>query len=157
MLDWIKNIFSFHEKVPVKIIALNMDFFPQRQTEGAAGYDLKYAGTEKLVLKPNNVSMISTGIRIEIPFGYHAKICVRSSIGKKGIIMPNAPGIIDSDYRDEIKVLLLNTTSEDFEIQPKERIAQLLVEKNNTVKWYFVNQLSETSRNLGGFGSTGAL
>lgn len=157
MFDWIKKIFTWNESVPVKIVALNMDYFPQIQTEGSAGYDLKFAGTEKLVLKPNDIAVASTGIKIEMPHGYHAKICVRSSVGKKGIIIPNAPGIIDSDYRDEIKVLLLNTRSEDFEIQPKERIAQLLVEKNNKVRWHFVNELSESRRNLGGFGSTGAL
>lgn len=145
------------EKVLCKIIVDNCDYFPQRQTEGAAGYDLRACVNEVLALKPQVPILVGTGIRLEIPVGYHGKICIRSSMGKKGIIIPNAPGIIDSDYRDEIKVILMNLTSEEILIKPKERIAQFLLEKNNTINWQMVNSLSATSRNLGGFGSTGAI
>jgi dUTP pyrophosphatase len=145
------------KKVVVNIVVDNCDYFPQRQTDGAAGYDLRASITEPLVLKSFIPMLVGTGIKVEIPHGYHGKICIRSSMGKKGLIIPNAPGIIDSDYRDEIKVILMNISSNEITIQPKERIAQFLLEKNNEVDWSVVNILSVTKRNLGGFGSTGAL
>jgi len=157
MIRKILNRLKPKERASIKIVVDNCDYFPQRQTDGAAGYDLRAAIDEETTLKPYIPALIGTGIKIEIPEGYHGKICIRSSMGKKGLIIPNAPGIIDSDYRDEIKVILMNMTTEDIKIKPKERIAQFLLEKNISVNWTVVNNLSTTKRNLGGFGSTGAL
>lgn len=157
MFDWIKRILLGNDFVQVKILLDNMTFFPQRQTSQSAGYDLRAAISQPIVLEKNKPVLIETGIRIELPKDYHAKICIRSSLGKKGILIPNAPGIIDSDYRDEIKVILMNTQDEAITINPQERIAQMLVEKNLKIIWEFVSELSKTDRNLGGFGSTGAL
>lgn len=145
------------ETIGVKIVIDNCDYFPQRQTEGAAGYDLRAAIEDPVVLEPNVPMMFGTGLRMEIPDGYHGKICIRSSMGKKGITIPNSPAIIDSDYRDEVKIVLVNISKNNLVILPKERIAQILIEKNCLVHWSIVCSLSPTKRNLGGFGSTGAI
>lgn len=146
----------YRQAAEVKIHAIDMLFLPQSQTEGAAGFDLKCnLNTEYIDLQPNKVEMIDTGIRLQIPQGFHAKVCNRSSMGKKGIVIPNSPGIIDSDYRGFVKVLLLNSTNEPIRINNHERIAQLLIEQNQSVIWSLTDTLDETSRGSGGFGSTG--
>jgi dUTP pyrophosphatase len=146
----------YKEIVEVKIHALDMVFLPQTQTDGAAGYDLKCnLHDEYMDLEPNKVQLIDTGIRLQIPKGFHAKICNRSSMGKKGIIIPNSPGIIDSDYRGYIKVLLLNLSDQTIRIHKHERIAQLLIEQNQPIIWSLSDVLDETERGSGGFGSTG--
>lgn len=139
-------------RLVVKIVADSIDFIPAAQTHGAAGADLR--SSIDIVLQPGKTEMVPCGFRCEIPEGYHAKILSRSSMGKKGIIIPNGPGLIDSDYRDEIKVLLLNLSAEPFEIKKNDRIAQWLIEKNVSYAWQQVEQLEPSSR-TGGFGSTG--
>lgn len=137
----------------VKIKADSEEFIPSFQTEQAAGADLR--STIDTVLVPLQVAMIDVGFCAEIPRGYHAKIVARSSMGKKGIIVPNAPGIIDSDYRNRICVLLLNLTSENFEIKKYDRIAQWIIEPNIQYCWSKTDELGTTERGMGGFGSTG--
>lgn len=137
----------------VKIIAKGSEFIPSFQTRGAAGADLR--SFENYTIEPNKVVMVDAGFRCEIPEGYHAKIVARSSMGKKGIIVPNAPGIIDSDYTGDIRVLLLNLSGEPFEIQKGDRIAQWILEKNIEYAWQEVSEISETDRDPAGFGTTG--
>ena len=140
------------EPVVVKIITESTDFIPTQQTLGSAGADIR--SSVSVALKPGEVSVVPAGFRCKIPSGYHAKILSRSSMGKKGIIIPNQPGLIDSDYTDEIKVLLLNLGKEDFQIQRGDRIAQWLIEKNVSFAWQQVSEIESTERK-GGFGSTG--
>lgn len=148
----------FKEIIDIKIHVLDMTFLPQAQTDGAAGYDLKCnLDAEYLDLEPNKVELVDTGIRLELPRGFHGKVCNRSSLGKKGVIIPNSPGIIDSDYRGFIKVLLMNLTNQTIRIQNHERIAQLLIEQNQSVIWSLTDKLEKTDRGTGGFGSTGEI
>lgn len=139
-------------RLAVKIAPDSVGFIPAAQTHGAAGADLR--SSADIVLHPGKTEMVPCGFKCEIPEGYHAKILSRSSMGKKGIIIPNGPGLIDSDYRDEIKVLLLNLTSEPFQIKKNDRIAQWLIERNVSYAWQQVDEL-EPSNRTGGFGSTG--
>lgn len=141
--------------VNINIVPDVIEVLPTRQTDGAAGYDIR-ARIEggNFPLLPYMPTIISCGFKIEIPEGYHAKICQRSSMGKRGVIIPNSPGIVDSDYRGYVSVLLLNLNREVVQIKHGERIAQLLIEKNINVKWNFLKDLSETKRGSGGFGST---
>jgi dUTP pyrophosphatase len=136
----------------VKIVAEETDFIPSFQTVGSAGADLR--SKIDITLQPNEIALVPVGFKCEIPAGYHAKILSRSSMGKKGIIIPNGPGLIDSDYRDEIKVLLLNLSGQPFVISKYDRIAQWLLEKNVSYAWQQVSEL-ESSARAGGFGSTG--
>lgn len=92
---------------------------------------------------------------MEIPSGFHAKICIRSSLGKEGVIIPNSPGIIDSDYRGKVHVVLLNLNDQVFNIKYGQRIAQMIIEKNYDIDWLITDELSDTLRGEGGFGSTG--
>ncbi len=144
-----------HDILEINIVPDVLEVLPTRQTDGAAGYDIR-ARIEggSFPLLPYMPTIISCGFKIEIPDGYHAKICQRSSMGKKGIIIPNSPGIIDSDYRGYVSVLLLNLNNEIIHIKHGERIAQMLIEKNIDVQWKFVKVLTETTRGTGGFGST---
>ena len=129
---------------------------PQYESENAAGLDLRSNSTEKLVLKPLDRALIPTGLFIELPEGYEAQIRPRSGLAyKHGITVLNSPGTIDADYRGEIKVLLVNLSSEPFEIIDGERIAQMIVSKHETVDWNEEQNLTETERGNGGFGSSG--
>jgi dUTP pyrophosphatase len=123
---------------------------------GSAGYDLRAKVSDgAFPLLPYVPTPINCGFKIEIPEGYHGKVCIRSSLSKKGIIIPNAPGIIDSDYRGYVMVILTNMNNTVFNIRNGERIAQLLIEKNIDVNWVVEKELSTTTRGEAGFGSTG--
>ena len=125
---------------------------PVRQTEGSVGYDLhSIIDTE---IPPRSRKLISTGIKIKIPVGTYGRIAPRSSLACKKFIDVGA-GVIDNDYRGEIKVLLINNKDDIFEVRKNDRIAQLIFEKCITPKLEVVNELDETERNEGGFGSTG--
>jgi len=137
----------------VGIVADDPRFIPQYQTDGAAGADLR--SSVDVVLKPHEVYTVDCGFSCEIPTGYHAKITARSSMGKKGIIVTNAPGIIDSDYRGRICVLLMNLGKEDYQISVGDKIAQWLIEPVYKLPHVLAESLSETARGTGGFGSTG--
>ncbi|TVR84360.1 MAG: dUTP diphosphatase [Saprospirales bacterium] len=129
---------------------------PFYATAGSAGLDL-YANIHKeLVLGPLERILVPTGIRIALPTGMEAQVRPRSGLAvKKGLAVLNSPGTIDSDYRGEIRILLVNLSNEEALIEPGERIAQMVVSQHCTVKWKEVDQLPDSIRGQGGFGSTG--
>ena len=129
---------------------------PFYETEGSAGMDLKAYIDEPVVLKPGQRMLVPTGLYIELPVGYEAQIRARSGLAiKKGIGLVNGIGTIDSDYRGEIKVILINWGEEDFVIENGDRIAQMVIAKYERVEWELSEDLSETERGSGGFGHTG--
>ena len=137
----------------VKIVADSGEFVPSYQTDGAAGADLR--SSVDVLLKNMTVEMVDVGFSCKIPCGYHAKITARSSMGKKGILVANSPGIIDSDFVGRIRVLLLNLSGQDFAISRGDRIAQWFIEKNISFAWEYVETLEQTGRDSAGFGTTG--
>jgi dUTP pyrophosphatase len=131
---------------------------PVRSTPGSAGYDLSACLSGRVTLTPGEIVKIPTGIAIEIPPGTVALIFGRSGLGiKQGIAPANAVGVVDSDYRGEVTVGLINHGREPYTIQPGERIAQILLMPVFTPLVAEVQSLSDTARGDGGFGSTGAL
>ena len=129
---------------------------PAYATPGSAGMDLRASLSEARILKPLERSIVGTGLFIELPIGYEAQVRPRSGLAaKKGITVLNAPGTIDADYRGEIGVILVNLSNEDFTIHNGERIAQMVIARHERTEWIEVEQLSETDRGEGGFGSTG--
>jgi len=143
----------------VKIINKSSNPLPFYQTEGSAGMDL-YANIEITIkLESLERQLVPTGVFIELPLGFEAQIRPRSGLAfKEGVSVLNSPGTIDADYRGEIKVLLVNLSKEKFVIQKGERIAQLVVAKHERVSWQEVQnleELSQTQRGNGGYGSTG--
>jgi dUTP pyrophosphatase len=135
----------------------NTDFeLPQYATAASAGVDLKAAIKEAITLAPLERSIIPTGLKIALPEGYEAQVRPRSGLAAKhGITVLNSPGTIDADYRGEIGVILVNLSQSSFTIQPEERIAQLVVAKYEQIQWEETEELSQTDRGAGGFGSTG--
>ena len=130
---------------------------PAYATVASAGMDLRADIAEPVVLKPLERRLVPTGIFIELPAGYEAQVRPRSGLATKhGVTVINSPGTVDADYRGELKVSLVNLSSEPFEIVPGERIAQMVVAAHETVEWEKVEALSETERGAGGWGSTGA-
>lgn len=132
---------------------------PKRATEGSAGYDLCAAITEPITILPGETGKIPTGIAIEIPSNdYVALIFARSSLGiKKGLVPGNAVGVVDSDYRGELLVVLRNHSQEEYTIQPKERVAQMVLVNVGLPELVVCDELSDTQRGTGGFGSTGKI
>lgn len=131
---------------------------PAYETAGSAGMDLRAAVPEDqpLTLAPGQRALVPTGLKIALPLGYEAQVRARSGLAlKHGIICPNAPGTIDSDYRGECGVILANIGSEPFVIRRGERIAQLVIARHERADWIEVETLDETERGAGGFGSTG--
>ena len=125
-------------------------------TAQSAGMDLRANLEVPITLNPMERAMIPTGLFIELPVGYEAQVRPRSGLAAKhGITVLNTPGTIDADYRGEIKVILINLSTEPFEIQHGERIAQMVIAKHETVQWEEVEVLSDTERGAGGFGSSG--
>ena len=140
----------------IKIINKSNHDLPHYETMASAGMDLRANLSESRVLKPLERSVVGTGLFIELPIGIEAQVRPRSGLAaKKGITVLNAPGTIDADYRGEIGVILVNLSNEDFLIQNGERIAQLVIAKHERAEWQESNELSETERGEGGFGSTG--
>lgn len=140
----------------IKIINKSSHDLPNYETIASAGMDLRANLSEDRVLKPLERSVVGTGLFIELPVGVEAQVRPRSGLAaKKGISVLNAPGTIDADYRGEIGVILVNLSNEDFTIENGERVAQLVITKHERAEWIEVNELSETSRGDGGFGSTG--
>ena len=131
---------------------------PKYETEGAAGLDLFAATKEdtKIIVPPRKAEMIPTGIAISVPSGYEAQIRPRSGLAaKNGITVLNSPGTIDSDYRGEILVMLINHSNKDFEIIRGMRIAQMVISKIEQFNLISVDELDTTDRGKDGFGSTG--
>ena len=140
----------------VKVINRSAFALPSYATPLSAGMDLKANLTEPIVLEPLQRALVPTGLFLGIPEGYEAQVRPRSGLAAKhGITVLNSPGTIDADYRGEVKVILVNLSSESFEIKPGERIAQLVVARCEQVAWEEVPELDETRRGEGGFGSTG--
>jgi dUTP pyrophosphatase len=140
----------------VKVINQSNHPLPEYATEQSAGMDLRANLTEAIELKPLQRTLVSTGLFIELPKGFEAQIRPRSGLAfKHGITVLNSPGTIDADYRGEIKVLLVNLSNESFTIKNGERIAQMVIAKHETIEWYSVAKIEETTRGAGGFGSTG--
>lgn len=129
---------------------------PSYETEGSSGLDLRANLDCPVVLKPGQRRLIGTGISIELPAGYEAQIRGRSGLAmKKGIGLVNGIGTIDSDYRGEIGVILINWGEEDFIINNNDRIAQMVIAKYERIEWEEADDLEETERGSGGFGHTG--
>jgi dUTP pyrophosphatase len=141
----------------VKIIKVRDDaFLPSYQTKYAAGMDLHACLDAPLTMNMLDRLRIPTGIAVELPVGYELQIRARSSFGLKyGVTMANGVGTIDSDYRGELSVVLINLSKEPFIVEPGMRIAQMIVARHEHVVWDEVKSLSETERAKGGFGSTG--
>lgn len=141
----------------IKVTKLHKDaILPEYQTAGAAGADFHACLDEPVTLQPMERRMIPTGVAMEIPEGYEVQIRARSGMSiKHGITMINGVGTIDSDYRGEFGVLLINLSQEPFTIEPGMRIAQMVVAKYERVEWQEVDELDETERGGGGYGSTG--
>jgi dUTP pyrophosphatase len=135
---------------------LNHIPLPSYATKGSSGLDI-YAAIEKPITLPRGaIEMVPTNISVEIPEGYEIQVRPRSGLAAKhGIGILNSPGTIDSDYRGEIKIIIVNFGKEDFIIQPAERIAQLVVSKVYTAKFIESENLNDTKRGEGGFGHTG--
>jgi dUTP pyrophosphatase len=118
--------------------------------------DLRAHLDAPVVLKPLERAMIPTGLFIELPVGHEAQVRPRSGLAaKKGITVLNSPGTIDADYRGEVKVILVNLSNDNFTVKDGERIAQMVVAKHERVEWEVAEELVETTRGAGGFGSTG--
>ena len=132
---------------------------PEYKTEGAAGFDI--ASNEDVMIHPQATTLVGTGLHFVLMSGYEAQIRLRSSWGLKGLIIPNAPGTIDEDYRGEIKVMLHNLNSSPIRIKKGERIAQVICARNYCPKIHIMDSdewnspLNKTLRGEGGFGSTG--
>lgn len=140
----------------IKIINKSQHALPNYETIASAGMDLRANLTESIVLQPLERALVKTGLFIELPIGYEAQVRPRSGLAfKNGITVLNSPGTVDSDYRGEIGVILVNLSNQAFEIQNGERIAQLIIAKHERAEWEEVTELTETSRGAGGFGSTG--
>ena len=129
---------------------------PSYQSSGSSGMDVRAHLSESLVIKPGRSALVPTGLYLEIPSGYEVQVRSRSGLAlKNGIMVLNSPGTIDSDYRGEIKVILMNLSSEDFVINNNDRIAQLVLSRYEKAELVLSDQLEETERGSGGFGSTG--
>lgn len=140
----------------VQIINQSKHPLPQYATEQSAGVDLRANLDEPVVLKPLERCLIPTGLFISLPKGFEAQVRPRSGLAfKHGIGVLNSPGTIDADYRGEIRVILVNLSSEAFTIQDGERIAQMVIARHEQVEWEQVEILDETERGAGGFGHTG--
>jgi dUTP pyrophosphatase len=140
----------------IKIINKSNNPLPQYETEGSAGMDIRAFISEEIILNPLERKLISTGLQIELPMGYEAQLRPRSGLANKfGITLPNSPATIDSDYRGEIKVGLINLSNESYTIKNGDRIAQMVIAKYEQVVLNEVETLTESKRGTGGFGSTG--
>ena len=129
---------------------------PQYETIGSAGMDLRANLEEAITLAPLERTLVPTGLFIQLPHGFEAQIRPRSGLAaKRGLTMLNSPGTIDSDYRGELKCIVVNLSNETQTIEPGERIAQMVVAKHEQITWQPVEQLLDTERGAGGFGSTG--
>jgi dUTP pyrophosphatase len=140
----------------VKIVNRSQWPLPQYATPQSAGVDLRADIPGGIVLEPLGRAMVPTGLYLEIPAGYEAQVRPRSGLAaKKGVTVLNSPGTIDADYRGEVRVILVNLSSDPFTVEPGERIAQMVIARHEHVEWEEVEVLEESERGAGGFGSTG--
>lgn len=142
--------------IEIPIINKSPFDLPAYKTVGSAGMDLQANIEEPIQLASLERRVIPTGLYMELPLGYEAQIRPRSGLSlKKGLSVPNSPGTIDSDYRGEIGVIIVNLSAEVQTIEPGERIAQMVIAKHELIEWRQVDRLEESVRGEGGFGSTG--
>lgn len=142
--------------LPIKIINRSPFPLPQYSTEGSSGMDLRAHLSAGISLKPLERCLVPTGLFIELPADFEAQVRPRSGLAiRQGLTCLNTPGTVDSDYRGEINVVIINLSAEEQRIEPGERIAQLVIQKVEKAVWQPVTALEETSRSSGGFGSTG--
>jgi dUTP pyrophosphatase len=140
----------------IKIINTSNHPLPSYETLASAGMDLRANINEQIVLKAMERKLVPTGLFMELPLGFEAQIRPRSGLAlKHGITVLNSPGTIDADYRGEIKILLINFSDTDFQINNGDRIAQMIISKHEQIAWESVETLSETPRGAGGYGHTG--
>ncbi|MBO4446894.1 MAG: dUTP diphosphatase [Bacteroidales bacterium] len=140
----------------VKVVNKSSNALPSYATAFSAGMDVRADLSEPIRLEPLCRAMVPTGLYLEIPAGYEVQVRPRSGLAaKRGITVLNSPGTIDADYRGEVKVILVNLSQEAFDIEPGERIAQLVLARHETAEWEEVDSLEESARGEGGFGSTG--
>jgi dUTP pyrophosphatase len=141
----------------IRIVNHSHHPLPAYETAYSAGMDLRAFLQKPLVLKPLERALVPTGLFIELPPGNEAQVRPRSGLAiKKGISVLNTPGTIDSDYRGEVKVILINLSAENVEIADGDRIAQMIISKHEKADWEQVDKLAESERGSGGFGHTGA-
>jgi dUTP pyrophosphatase len=144
------------EKTSVNIVNKGSCDYPTYETDGAAGMDIRANLIESITINPLERKLVSTGLYVEMPLGMECQVRPRSGLAlKKGLTVLNSPGTIDSDYRGEIGVILINLSSEVVEITPNERIAQLVFASVVQVGFEIKTELSASERGAGGFGSTG--
>lgn len=144
------------EKVKIKVINRSKNALPAYETAQSVGLDLRADIAEPVTLAPLDRVLVPTGLYVEIPVGYELQIRPRSGLAAKyGVTVLNTPGTIDPDYRGEIKVILVNLSNAPFIIEPAERIAQAVAARYEQLEWLLSDQLTDTVRGAGGFGSTG--
>lgn len=149
-------IFAAMQGIEIKIINHSSNPLPEYATEGSSGMDIRANLEEPVNLKSLERALIPTGLFIELPAGYEAQVRPRSGLAiKYGITCLNSPGTIDSDYRGEIKIILINLSSEEQVLHPGDRIAQMIIQKVEKGILSEVKKLEVTERNEGGFGHTG--
>eukprot|EP01031_Cornospumella_fuschlensis_P006450 gene6450-8017_t len=136
----------------IRIINKSFHQLPAYETAASAGMDLRANLTEAIILKPMERKLVPSGLFIELPVGFEAQIRPRSGLAlKHGISILNSPGTIDADYRGEIKILLINFSDTDFEINNGDRIAQMIISRHEQISWEQVEILSDTVRGAGGY------
>ena len=141
----------------IDIVNKSPHALPSYQTNGSAGMDLRAHLEKDIVLKPLERCIIPTGLFMALPLGYEAQVRPRSGLAAKyGLTVLNSPGTIDADYRGEIGVILVNISNTDFTVKNGERVAQLVISKHVRGEWVSVQNLTDTIRGSGGFGSTGS-
>jgi dUTP pyrophosphatase len=146
------------QTIAVKIINSSTNPLPAYATNGASGMDIRANLTEPLILAPLERFLVPTGLFIELPEGYEAQVRPRSGLAiNQGITCLNSPGTVDSDYRGELKVILINLDKVAHEVKHGDRIAQMIVAKTDRAELVTVQQLNESARSTGGFGHTGIL
>ena len=144
------------EKVVVKVVREGNVLLPKYETSGSAGMDVRANIEEPIILGSLERVLVPTGLKIAIPEGYEVQVRPRSGLAiKHGITLLNTPGTIDSDYRGELKVIMVNLSKDEYTINPQERIGQLVLNKGAQMELVEVDSLDETERGAGGFGHTG--
>lgn len=142
--------------VKIKVINHSANPLPEYATAGSSGMDIRASLDAPIKLQSLQRYLVPTGLFIELPAGYEAQVRPRSGLAiKQGITCLNTPGTIDSDYRGEIKIILINLSAEEQVINPGDRIAQMIIQSTEKAEWLPVTELELTERNEGGFGHTG--
>ena len=140
----------------VRIINKSSNALPEYATALAAGMDVRADNPEAIVIEPLGRAIVPTGLFLEIPAGYEVQVRPRSGLAaRSGLTVLNSPGTIDDDYRGELKVIMVNLSSEPFEVKRGERIAQIVLARHERIEWEPTDELSASDRGEGGFGSTG--